>query len=82
MTYKGYSIGIIEWDEEAGNIHGRVALSRGMATFVGTTASEAIRAFRDTVDDSLAMCVKHSITPEEPATGLATEKPEHAASAF
>lgn len=38
-----------------------------MATFVGTTASKAIQAFCDTVDDDLAICSKHGIKPEEPA---------------
>lgn len=81
MTYKGYSATMIELDEDSGTIHGRLDLIRGMATFEGTTVAEAIQAFRDTVDDYLAMCLKHGITPEEPALALATDKTEHAATA-
>ena len=38
-----------------------------MATFVGTTATEAMQAVCDTVDDYLAMCLERGIEPEEPA---------------
>ena len=81
MTYKGYPDYMIELDEDSRTIHGRVALKRDMATFQGDTVAEAIQAFRDTVDDYLAMCAKHGITPEEPAFELAIENVEHAASA-
>ena len=64
MRYKGYTATMIELDEESETIHGRVALQRGMATFEGSTAAEAIQAFRDTVDDYLIMCKKHVIEPE------------------
>ena len=64
MTYKGYSATMIELDEDSMTIAGRVALERGMATFEGRTVAEAIQAFRDTVEDYLALCIKHGIEPE------------------
>jgi predicted HicB family RNase H-like nuclease len=72
MRYKGYSATMIELDEDTGTIHGRVALEHGMATFEGATVSEAARAFRDSVDDYLAMCAEHGIEPERPAAVPAT----------
>ena len=81
MRYKGYSDMMLELDEDSGTIFGRVALVRGVATFEGNTVTEAIQAFRDTVDDYLALCLKHGITPEQPASQLAAGKAEHAASA-
>ncbi len=72
MTYKGYSAAMIELDEDSMTISGRVALERGMATFEGDTVAEAIRAFRDTVDDYLAMCAEHNIEPERPAVPVAS----------
>ncbi len=70
MRYKGYTAIMLELDEESETIHGRVALRRGMATFEGATAAEAIQAFRDSVDDYLAMCEKHGIEAECPVPEL------------
>ncbi len=70
MRYEGYSSTNIELDVASGTSHGRVDLSRGMATFEGETAVEAIQAFRDSVDDYLTMCETHGIEPEQPAERL------------
>ena len=70
MQYKGYTGTMIELDEEFVTIHGRVSLRRGMATFEGTTALDAIQAFRESVDDYLVMCMKHGIEPDCPTSAL------------
>jgi predicted HicB family RNase H-like nuclease len=81
VTYKRYSVEMIELDEDSNTIFGRVALDRGVATFEGTTAAEAIQAFRDTVDDYLVLCARHGITPEDPTqVRVPRQIGEHAAS--
>ena len=67
MTHKGYSATMIELDEDSLTIAGRVALGRGVATFEGRTVADAIQAFRESVEDYLALCQEHGIEPEAPA---------------
>ena len=40
--------------------------------FERDTAAEAIRAFRDTVDDYLARCAENGIEPEPPTAPVAS----------
>lgn len=68
MMYKGYT-GVMEVDEEAGVIHGRVVGLRDTITFEGETPAEAMQAFRDSVDDYLEFCTDLGQLPEKPVSG-------------
>ena len=55
MKFKGYNAAV-EFDDEAGNFHGEVALVRDVITFQGTSVDELRQAFRDSVEDYLEWC--------------------------
>ncbi len=65
MEYKGY-IGTIELDVEAGIYHGEVVNIRDVITFEGVNVQEVEKAFRDSVDDYLALCAQRGETPNKP----------------
>lgn len=65
MEYKGY-IGKVEYDDEAGILHGEVIGIRDVVTFAGKSVSEIDRAFRDSVDDYLAFCRERGEMPDKP----------------
>ena len=58
---------MVEADE--GAFVGRVAGLRDVVTFEGGTFAEVEQAFRDSVDDDLAICVKRGEPPERPYSG-------------
>lgn len=68
MQYQGY-IGRVEYDEDAGLFHGEVANLRDIVTFQGRSVAELKRAFRDSIQDYLAFCVKKGRDPEKPMSG-------------
>jgi len=68
MEYKGY-IGKVEFDDEANIFHGEVLNLRDVVTFQGTTVRELRKAFRDSVDDYLALCAERGESPEKPYSG-------------
>jgi len=71
MEYKGYR-GVVEVDEDAGILHGRVLLPRDVVTFEGETVAEARKAFEDSVDDYLEFCEVRGEEPEKPAAEQST----------
>ena len=68
MRYKSYSA-IIEVDDEAGIIFGRVLGLRDVITFQGETVAEARKSFEDSVDFYLEMCAERGENPEKPFSG-------------
>jgi predicted HicB family RNase H-like nuclease len=68
MQYKGY-IGKVEFDAEAGILHGEVVGIRDAVTFQGKSVREVERAFRDSVDDYLAFCASRGERPDKPCSG-------------
>jgi predicted HicB family RNase H-like nuclease len=68
IRYKGYTA-IMEIDDEAGVIHGRVSGLRDVITFEGDSVTGAIQAFRDSVDDYLEWCAEDGRPPERPFSG-------------
>lgn len=54
LEYKGYT-GKAEVDFEAKIIHGVVTNTRDIITFQADTIDEAIQAFKDSVDEYIAM---------------------------
>lgn len=68
MEYKGY-IGKVEFDEEAGIIHGEVINTRDVITFQGESVAEVKQAFHESVDDYLEFCKSHGESPDKPFSG-------------
>lgn len=68
MEYKGY-IGKVEFDDEAGILHGEIINIRDVITFEGTSIDEIQKAFRESVDDYLDFCTQRGESPEKPFSG-------------
>jgi predicted HicB family RNase H-like nuclease len=66
LEYKGY-VGSIEADD--GAFIGRVIGLRDVITFEGATFEEIERAFRESIDDYFAFCVKRGEQPDRPYSG-------------
>lgn len=67
IEHKGY-IGKIT-GLEGGVLHGRVANIRNVVSFEGKTGKQLERAFRDSVEDYLAMCEEEGLKPQRPFSG-------------
>jgi predicted HicB family RNase H-like nuclease len=68
MKYKGYTA-LPEIDADSGIIFGRVVGLRDVITFQGTSVSETVQAFHDSVDDYLELCAQRGEQPEKPYSG-------------
>jgi predicted HicB family RNase H-like nuclease len=68
MEYQGY-IGKVEFDDEAAIFHGEVINTRDVITFQGKSVAELKKAFRESVDDYLAICAKRGEEPDKPFSG-------------
>lgn len=68
MEYKGY-IGKIEFDEEAGVIHGEVINTRDVITFQGDSVAGVKQAFHESINDYLEFCKTRGETPDKPYSG-------------
>ena len=68
MRYKGYA-GKVEFDADAGLLHGEVIGIRDVVTFQGTSVAEVQKAFRDSVDDYLAFCEGRGESPDKACSG-------------
>ena len=68
MQHKGYA-GKVEFDADAGILHGEVLGIRDVVTFQGTSVAEVQKAFRESVDDYLAFCKQRGESPDKPCSG-------------
>lgn len=68
MKYKGYA-GKVEFDADAGLLHGEVVGIRDVVTFQGKSIEEVQRAFKDSVDDYLAFCRDRGEEPDKACSG-------------
>jgi len=68
MIYKGYE-GVLEVDEEAGELFGTVKGLRDVITFVGSTIEEARESFEKSVDFYLECCANTGKKPDRPYSG-------------
>ncbi len=68
LTYKGYT-GKVEFDDQAGILHGDVLYLRDVITFQGTSVEEVRQAFHDAIDDYLDWCAERSEEAEKPFSG-------------
>ena len=68
IEYKGYR-GKVEFDAEAGLLHGEVLGIRDVVTFQGTSVEEVEQSFRESVDDYLAFCAERGEEPDRAYSG-------------
>lgn len=68
MRYKGY-LGKVEFDAEAGLLHGEVLGIRDVVTFQAESVKELNQSFRDSVDDYLTFCHQRGENPDKPYSG-------------
>ena len=68
MNYKGYE-GVLEVDEESGELFGTVKGLRDVITFVGATVEEARASFEKSVDFYLQSCAEAGKKPDKPYAG-------------
>lgn len=68
MEYRGYTARVI-FDEEAGLLFGEVEGLRDVVTFEASNVEDLKGAFRDSVEDYLAMCAERDEAPEKPYSG-------------
>lgn len=68
MTYRGYD-GVAEFDEDSAVFSGEVINTRDVITFQGKSVAELKRAFKDSVDDYLALCASRKEQPEKSDSG-------------
>ena len=68
MTHDGYAA-ILEVDEDANIIHGRVINARAVLTFEAQTPGELRAAFADTIADYRDWCRERGVVPEKPYSG-------------
>ncbi len=65
MEYRGYR-GVVHHDGPAGLLYGEVAGIRDVITYQGRLASEVRQAFKDSVDEYLAICSERGREPDRP----------------
>ena len=68
MEYKGYRA-TVEFDYEAGVLHGRVIDTRDVIFFEATSVEQLEREFRFSIDDYLAACAERGREPDKPFSG-------------
>jgi predicted HicB family RNase H-like nuclease len=68
LNYKGYT-GIVELDNDAGILHGRVLDIKDVVTFEGKTVDEVKNAFQSSIDDYLDFCAELAEEPDKPFSG-------------
>jgi predicted HicB family RNase H-like nuclease len=68
MEYKGY-VGKVEFDDDAEMFQGEVIDTRDVITFQGASVADLKKAFRESVEDYLALCQKRGEEPEKPFSG-------------
>jgi predicted HicB family RNase H-like nuclease len=68
MEYKGY-LGKVDFDDDAGVIHGEVMNTRDVITFQGKSVTELKKAFQDSVYDYPAFCADRGEEPDKPFSG-------------
>ena len=68
MDYKGYAAGPIDLDLEDETFSGTVAGIRDVIHFEGPTATELERAFSESIDTYLDLCVRSGLKPDRGGT--------------
>ena len=63
MEYRGY-VGSVEFSEKDGVFYGKVQGIRSLISYEGTTATELVSDFHESVDDYLAAREQEGTSPE------------------
>jgi len=66
FEYKGYKSAKLNFDIDAGVIHGEVAGIRDVVTFEAAGIETLEKEFQASVDDYLDMCAEEGIEPNKP----------------
>jgi predicted HicB family RNase H-like nuclease len=74
LEYKDY-FGSVEYSDEDEVFHGRLDFIRDLVTYEGRDAKGLKRAFRDAVDDYLALCEAEGRKPDRPLKGSFNIRP-------
>ena len=74
LKYKGY-FGSVAYSAEDGVLHGRLKFSRDLVTYEGKDAKGIRAAFREAVDDYLALCEAEGRKPDVPLKGSFNVRP-------
>lgn len=69
IEYKGYLMGPVDIDTEDAVFTSSVAGLKDVIYFEGTNATELLQAFRDSIDDYLALCAERGMEPDRPFKG-------------
>ncbi|MEW6753691.1 MAG: type II toxin-antitoxin system HicB family antitoxin [Candidatus Latescibacterota bacterium] len=68
MTYKGY-VGSVHYSDEDQVFYGHVEWIRSLISYEGNSVDSLRQAFRESVDDYLALCAEEGREPEQPFRG-------------
>ena len=74
LEYKGY-LGSLEYSDADDVFYGRLEFIRDLVTYEGTDAKGLKQAFRDAVDDYLALCEEQGRAPDVPLKGSFNVRP-------
>ncbi len=74
LEYKSY-LGSVEYSDEDEAFHGRLEFIHDLVTYEGTDAKGLKAAFREAVDDYLALCEAEGRQPDEPLKGSFNVRP-------
>ena len=74
LEYRGY-FGSVEYSDEDEVFHGRLDFIRDLVTYEGTDAKGLKQAFREAVDDYLALCEAEGRNPDRPLKGSFNIRP-------
>ena len=74
LEYRGY-LGSVEYSDEDEVFHGRLEFIRDSVTYEGSDAKSLKAAFREAVDDYLALCKGEAREPNVPLKGSFNVRP-------
>jgi predicted HicB family RNase H-like nuclease len=74
LEHQGY-FGSVRYSDEDETLHGKIEFIRDLVTFEGDNAKALKRAFREAVDDYLALCARAGRKADTPLKGSFNVRP-------
>lgn len=68
LSHRGY-LGTVAYSQTDRVFHGKLAFIRALVSYEGTDGEGLESAFREAVDDYLALCAERGTAPEKPFKG-------------
>lgn len=68
LEHRGY-FGSVRFSAEDETFHGKLEFIRDLVTYEGATAKGLKKAFREAVEDYLALCAQEGRAPDQPLKG-------------